>query len=156
MIFNRLISTLCFSLILSGLAGCGSSNNEYPRAAVRGIVLLDGEPLPEGIIRFIPQGPDKGPKSSAEIRVGMFKVDEEYGPVVGSHRIEIESTDDGGYARDDEQALDRLKAEGIKQIKVVKVPAIYNNRSQLTTSVTLDGPNDFTFELSTNPKKQNH
>ncbi|MCA9015640.1 MAG: hypothetical protein KDA77_09950, partial [Planctomycetaceae bacterium] len=72
MIFNRLISTLCFSLILSGLAGCGSSNNEYPRAAVRGIVLLDGEPLPEGIIRFIPQGPDKGPKSSAEIRVGMF------------------------------------------------------------------------------------
>lgn len=144
--------SLCFCLVLSALTGCGSSN-EYPRAAVRGIVTLDGDPLSSGVIRFIPEGDNAGPQASASIREGIFNVPVDFGPVVGTNRIEIISTDDGGFAEDDEQAIQRLKQEGIKQIKVVKVPAQYNKQSKLTKSITADGENDFTFELVSTTKK---
>lgn len=151
--FNRLASACSVCLAFVALAGCGSSN-EFPRAAVRGMVLLDGEPLPEGIIRFVPTGATKGPKSFAEIRVGMFKVDEQYGPIVGTHRIEIISTDDGGFPDDDEEAFKRMQEQGITKIDKITVPAAYNKRSQLTESVSPEGPNDFKFELSSNPQQK--
>lgn len=151
--FKRVALSLCFCLVLSTLAGCGASGNDYPRAAARGIVTLDGDPLSSGVIRFIPEGDNAGPQASASIREGIFNVPVDFGPVVGTNRIEIISTDDGGFAEDDEQAIQRLKQEGIKQIKVVKVPAQYNKQSKLTKSITADGENDFTFELVSTTKK---
>ncbi|QDV16517.1 hypothetical protein Pan153_11470 [Gimesia panareensis] len=149
MVFKRITLLCCLCLVVSG---CGTSTDTPPRAAVRGIVKLDGDPLSEGVIRFIPSGANQGPKSTVTIREGIFNVDEEYGPVVGMNRIEIESTDDGGYAFDDEQALERLKKEGVKKIEVVKVPPQYNKRSTLTKSISAEGENDFTFELTSTKK----
>lgn len=154
MSFNRLKYALCLCLIFAGGTGCGYSGNDLPRASVRGIVMLDEEPLAQGVIRFIPQRDNKGPKSFATIRNGMFKIDEENGPVVGESRIEIESTDDGGYAPDDEQALKKLKASRTKRIKIVKVPVQYNSRSTLTKNIVKDADNDFRFDLSSKRKKR--
>ncbi|WP_298859604.1 hypothetical protein [uncultured Gimesia sp.] len=153
MIFDRLTYALCLCLASAGFIGCSSSEEQFPRAAVRGIVLLDAEPLAEGVIKFIPHGENKGPKSSATIRNGMFKVDEEHGPIVGSSRIEIVSTDDGGFAPDDEAALKKLKASRRKVVKVIKVPAIYNSRSTMTKTISQEAENDFTFNLVSKRKR---
>lgn len=153
MIFDRLTYSLCLCLAFAGFTGCSSSDEEFPRASVRGIVLLDEEPLPRGVIRFIPHGENKGPKSSATIRNGMFKVDDEHGPIAGPSRIEIVSTDDGGFAPDDEEALKKLTASKKKKvIKVIKVPAIYNSRSTMVKTIVPDADNDFTFNLVSKQK----
>jgi hypothetical protein len=150
--FKRLTSLFCLCLAFLALTGCGSSD-EYPRAAARGIVTLDGDPLSKGTIRFIPDGDNEGPQASATIHEGIFNVPADFGPVVGTNRIEIISTDDGGFPDDDEEAFARMQAAGIKKIEKVTVPPQYNKRSKLTKSITAEGENDFTFELVSNTRK---
>lgn len=141
--------------VVALICGCGGGDEtELPRAAVSGTVTLDGQPLKEGVVRFVPIEGTSGPKTSAVVSNGRFQSDEWTGPVVGRHRIEIESTDDGGYAMDDEQAIQKLKQSGIRRIAVVRVPAIYNTHSRLTETVTADGPNEFQFELKTPPRRR--
>jgi hypothetical protein len=116
-------------------------------------VTLDGRPLTQGVIRFVPAEGTAGPQASVEIAGGMFSVDDTHGPVVGQHRVEIVSTDNGGFAMDDETAVQRLQAEGVKRIEAVRVPAVYNTQSELVASVTAEGPNQFKFDLTT-PKRR--
>lgn len=76
------------ALTLLLLIGCADS---APRVEpVSGVVLVDGEPLKYGYIRFIPQ---HGRASDAEIRDdGAFKLHysaDRQGAVVGMHRIEV-------------------------------------------------------------------
>lgn len=151
MIRNRLFF-LPSLLILLSLPGCGGSEEGPARVPVSGVVNFDGQPLEEGVIRFIPDGETTGPQATVSIQDGRFEVDAKFGPIVGQHRIEIESTDDGGYAMDDEQAIQELRKAGIKKIEVVKVPAIYNRRSTLQETVTDSGPNEFQFDLSSKNK----
>lgn len=140
------------ALILATLAaGCSGGEEILERAAVNGTVTLDGEPLAEGIIRFVPVAPTKGPKVSIPIEQGQFASDDDSGPIVGAHRVEIQSTDDGGFAFDDEQAMNRLQASGTRRIDVIRVPPAYNLNSTLTASVSAEQPNEFTFDLTTNP-----
>lgn len=146
----RLIAALTALLLLMG---CGGSGKELERAAVSGMVTLDDAPLSKGVIRFVPADGATGPQTSVSIVDGRFEADDETGPIPGDHRIEIESTDDGGYAMDDEAALARLnelKSAGRKppKIEAVRIPAVYNTKTRLKESVTRDGPNEFTFKLS--------
>ena len=137
-------------LTLAAVCGCsGGDEEELPRAAISGTVTLDGQPLQEGVVRFVPIEGTAGPKTSVIVSQGKFSADEEQGPVVGKHRIEIESTDDGGYAMDDEQAIQKLRESGITQIDAVRVPANYNSHSTLTETVSADQPNQFQFHLTT-------
>ena len=137
-------------VVTIAISGCdGSGGNELPRAAVTGSVSLNGKPLQEGVISFVPIEGTPGPKTSVSITEGRFSAGAAQGPVVGTHRIEIQSTDDGGYAMDDEEAFQKLRQAGVRRIEVVRVPPIYNSRSTLTEIVTAEGPNEFTFELVT-------
>lgn len=135
----------------AALCACGCSRERPgpPRAAVQGTVTLDGAPLAQGWVRFIPTEETKGPSTTVPVADGRFEADAEHGPVVGRHRIEIASTDDGGYPLDDETAPQRLREAGIKRIDLVRVPEIYNSRSTLVEVVTETGPNEFQFELTT-------
>lgn len=153
MVSNRLntirkgCSCAALALLLLSLSGCGSRDDGPPRAGVSGAVNLDGQPLKEGVIRFIPDGESTGPQATVPVQGGKFEAEGSFGPIVGTHRIEIESTDDGGYAMDDEQAIQQLRKAGIKKIEVVTVPAVYNQRSTLIETVTASGPNQFQFNL---------
>ncbi|WP_231740728.1 hypothetical protein [Thalassoglobus neptunius] len=137
-----LLATLMFS------SGCTSRREGPSRVAVEGTVTLDNVPLKQGVVRFIATGETEGPKTSVPVNDGQFKINSESGPVVGEHRIEIVSTDDGGYAMDDEQAIKQLREQGIRKIEVVRVPLKYNKRSQLVEHVAAEGPNTYSFELS--------
>jgi hypothetical protein len=136
-------------LLIATLFGCGGSDEDaLTRASVEGSVLLDNQPLQAGVVRFVPIDGTPGPKTSVVVSAGRFSVDSDHGPVVGTHRIEIESTDNGGYAPDDEEALQRLEASGSLQLDIVQVPAVYNDHSTLTETVTEDGDNQYEFTLS--------
>lgn len=118
-----------------------------------GTVTLDGELLETGVIRFVPAEGTTGPKTTAVIQGGVFTLPADHGPLVGRHRIEIESTDTGGLAMDDEHALERLQAEARKpHIEIVRVPAAYNQRSRLVAEIPEAGTSDLNFELVSNVK----
>ncbi len=149
---KRRYSPIVFSAIclISALpVGCSSKADPFveTRQEVAGFVTLDGEPLKEGRIGFVPVEGTPGPKTSVKIEHGTFLIESQYGPVAGTHRIEVESTDDGGYARDDETALKHLKENNIKKIDVILVPEKYGTSSPLKAVVKENGPNEFEFQL---------
>lgn len=117
--------------------------------AVSGTVTLDGQPLENGVIRFVPASDVKGPKASVAIIGGRFAIPTDAGPVPGLHRVEIESTDHGGIAPDDETALADLAAGRRKPVKPAKIPSIYNVRSTLQRTIQSDSDNQFEFPLVT-------
>jgi hypothetical protein len=130
--------------------GCGGgAPDDRPRVAVRGTVTLDGQPLENAVIRFVPLPGVDGPTASNAIVAGTFELPAYAGPVAGPHRVEIESTDHGGIEPDDETALAEVAAGKRKPGKPVKIPAIYNSRSTLERIIQSDSSNEFEFTLVT-------
>ena len=72
-----------------GMTGCG--RNSIERATVSGTVMLDGKPIPNGEIRFIPTGETKGPNWSAWIRDGRYTTEGSKGTPIGTLSISIEA-----------------------------------------------------------------
>ncbi|APZ92221.1 hypothetical protein [Fuerstiella marisgermanici] len=141
-------SRLLVLILSAAVVGCGSNSKGPRRVAANGIVSLDGQPLENGTIRFIPTGGTEGPKVSVAIINGFFQFPQEVGPVVGHHRVEIEAPEAGEFALDDEEALQRLQQQGRKaKVEVLRIPAVYNKNSQLTADLSEAGPNDLAFEL---------
>lgn len=134
-------------LLFFFLAGCGGGESGPPRAAVEGRVTYEGTPLKRGIIVFVPAEGTSGPKTSASIVDGAFKLDADGGPLVGRHTVEIEALDET-LAPDDEQAIARMKAEGIKRVDVIKLPPVYNRNSKLTADIKPEQDNTLTFSLT--------
>src|SRR5438552_19006537 len=93
MMNRRLGRTCVFLSAALLLTGCGSKPQIVD---VSGVVKLDGVPLPDALVEFLPD-PDKGtngPRSSgktdAEGRFRLLRDDEQYGAVVGFHRVLIQ------------------------------------------------------------------
>lgn len=77
---------LCIAVFCS--AGCGDDLPE--RVPVSGQVLIDGEPLRTGYIRFISSGarPSTGKiGEDGRFTLGCFEADD--GAVIGTHRVEV-------------------------------------------------------------------
>jgi hypothetical protein len=131
MIFPRWILVLTAALVLATLGGC-----RPPKAKpvpVHGTVTLNGEPLPEGMLYF--KTPQTGALESFEVKNGEFAGKAE----VGERRVEI-----AAY-RTRMIDVGPMKREARENI----LPPKYNTNSQLTATVTPDGPNTFSFQLTT-------
>lgn len=139
----------CLAGLLAAMvvSGCGGRPDGPPRAVAKGTVTLDGVPLPEGVIRFVPTGETKGPKASAAIEQGTFEFPARYGPVPGQHRIEIDAVDSSVPAPDDDAAVQAYLAVQKQNKHPVRIPPVYNRQSQLQEVVQMDGPNEFHFDL---------
>lgn len=139
--------------VLAGLvaamlvSGCGRRTEGPPRVAASGTVTLDGEPLPEGVIRFVPIGETKGPKASTTIEEGTFAFPKNYGPVPGTHRIEIEATEADLPDPDDEAAVQAHLATRKQRKPAARIPPAYNQHSELTEEISPAGTNEFRFDL---------
>jgi hypothetical protein len=120
---------------LAALLSAGCSDGP-PYGEVRGEVTLDGQPVKQGVVRFIPLD-GSTPTASALITDGRFS---ERVPVT-SHRVEISAPrlPPGGPARrgtiDDNTPLEEL------------IPERYNLRSELTADVK-KGTQDIRYELT--------
>jgi hypothetical protein len=125
-------------LIVVGLvlaAGCGYSPDLPPVAPVTGKVFLDGNPLPRGMVQFVPEGggaPATAPISSDgtyELKTATVK-----GAVIGTHQIGVVSQEEPKDETDTYPAS--------------LIPTTYNNptASGLTYTV-VEGPNNHDIQL---------
>lgn len=131
------------------LASC-SSDSGPQRIAVRGAVRLGNVPLANGQIRFIPTEDTTGPAAAASVVDGEYEFTSVDGPVVGTHRVEIESAEKFDFPVDDEQAFAKFAQSGKTRDRkrpLNPVPDIYNVKSTLTRTVAADSESVFDFEL---------
>jgi hypothetical protein len=111
------------------IVGCGATS-PTPED-VNGVIRLDRQPMPDGRVYFIPAS--GAPPVVAEIKAGAFELK----AVPGSYRIEVR------------MFRDRVPWPGEphdKQINVI--PPRFNAETTLSAEVKADGPNEFTFEVS--------
>jgi hypothetical protein len=118
------------------VAGCSGG---APYGAVRGEVTLDGKPLDEGVVRFVPLD-GQTPTASALIASGKFS---ERVPI-GSHRVEISSPKLPKGIRSSKQMKRGTVNEGSALEELI--PERYNTRSQLKAEVSR-GTNEVHFDL---------
>lgn len=126
-VVSRLASiAVAFPVLLS--AGCGPVGPQ--KITIRGMVTLDGVPLPEGQVVFIPSDPSLGAAGGA-IAKGVFTVTTYKGP----HQVEVHA----------EKRLPRplfpgaaLEA-GFTFVSII--PKRYNEKTTLTFDV--QSPNDW-------------
>ena len=116
-----------FMVVVASLAiGCGGSNG-IERAAVEGTVTVDGQPLTEGTITFLPSESTKGPLARCTINDGKFGLPVSEGPVVGSHRVEITSMKKTGKT---------ISVEGVDTEEIIQsIPELYNVQSSLKAEI---------------------
>lgn len=94
----------CFALLL--LVGCGSDGP--PRYGVHGTVTFDGQPIPKGFIKLLPdasQGND-GPGGGAPIENGKYATPSGKGIIGGPHVVRIVGFDGVPTAMGGEELAD--------------------------------------------------
>jgi hypothetical protein len=136
------------AVLASVTIGCGESA-PYQLAPVKGIVTLDGQPVPHTQVVFMPKGtpenPTPGPGSTAMCDgAGVYElktVRGEPGAVVGAHSVQI-------YAHGPLQSTSSdVTAPPAKE----SFPAKFNVNTELTFEVPADGTTAADFKLTTAP-----
>ena len=127
--------------LLLAVVGCGSGGP--PRLRVVGDVTLNGQPLADGAISFMPTG--KGVAAGATIAGGRYIVDGAKGPTPGEYRVEIRASAPSG-----KQVKDTFGQASISEMESI-IPDRYNDKTTLRAEITTAGPNQFDFSLSTSP-----
>ncbi|MDZ7618561.1 MAG: hypothetical protein U1E05_16275 [Patescibacteria group bacterium] len=109
--------------------GCGDGT-----CAVHGTVRFDGQPLPEGVISFIPDDPARPPDAGA-IREGQFALR----AMPGRKQVAIRASRTARHANPNDPDGAYLREDYI--------PTRYNTATQLAVEIAADGDNEFVFEL---------
>jgi len=129
-----------FAVVVSvGLLGCGGGPKGPKTAQVSGTVTLDGAPLDEGSINFIPED-GTGAPAGTKIVKGSYSV----AVPLGSKRVEIRAPKVVGQKVAYEGDPNSPKIDLIEE----RVPHRYNATTELKTVVT-DGTNKADFPLVT-------
>ncbi|WP_417385801.1 hypothetical protein [Gimesia sp.] len=128
---------LLFLVVPLLLQGCfqGTGANE---SEVSGLIKLDGEPLPDGTITFI-SADNTTHSAQGKIQEGEYVVT----VPVGEKRVEIHASRWTGKPY---EKYDIMETEQY-------LPAIYNEKSQLTADVKPGENAPFNFELDSSAQK---
>lgn len=139
---QRLAAFVGVGLLCLGLAGCGAA--EGKRVAVHGEVTLDGQPLPKGMIYFVPPPGHLGAKAGAVITAGRYEIAAEQGPGLGKMLVEIYADRQVNYPLDD---VNTGKAYLNQTPPPDLLPPQYNEQTTLSAVIIAEGPNKFDFPL---------
>lgn len=132
---------LPFALLCS-LLGCSGGD----RAEVSGTVSLNGKPIPEGSISFIPIEGNQGPEVGAVINNGRYHIPRSQGVMVGKNRVELKAFRNSGRKFPDPTGPPGTLAEE----RVPAFPPEYNERSTLIRDVQ-KGSNTIDLDIRTTP-----
>jgi hypothetical protein len=122
------------------LAGCGESGRGG--LEVTGLVTLDGQPMQEGSVVFVPLA--SGHKTAGKITAGQFRIPASDGPIPGSYRVEVYAPDASPVPLDDPLAY----AQSAPRLPPANpVASRFNTQSELTAEVAAGRDNQFTFEV---------
>ena len=119
-------------LALAAAATVGCRDTGLPRGAVEGKVTIGGQPLKAGRIVFLPLESTQGPATSLAIADGVYQANNWSGPLVGTHRVEVEAALDLGFALDDDQAF---AARPTAPLPPQPIPPAFNRNSKLTVTI---------------------
>ncbi len=138
-------------LLLSALLfwpGCGAEELKFDRAQVSGSVTVNGEPLSEGVIRFIPQRDTTGQLVAAQIAGGKYEITAENGPAVGKNRVEITASRKTGA----QEPVPDAPPGTMQDVTEQYIPAEYNTQSQTVVEIKPgDNKHDFPLEFRATP-----
>jgi hypothetical protein len=126
-------NALAFGLVLGMLAAAGCSSEP----TVSGEVTLDGQPLKEGVIKFVPAD-GKSQTVSAPIVDGRFSA--KVPP--GEKKVEISAPKVTGKIK----MIDATDAKAVDKVEEL-LPERYNVRSELTMTVQ-GGSQEKRFDLT--------
>ena len=84
---NEIALGVICGLMGLALAGCGETKSS--RAEIRGEVTLDGKPLEQGAIRFIPVQAGSGTATGGDIKAGKYRIPADRGAALGTNRVEV-------------------------------------------------------------------
>jgi len=139
----RAVQVSLLLLLLVAVAGCGTPDES--RAAVSGTIKLDGEPIKQGTISFIPE--EKGPTAGTVIRDGQYSIPQKVGAFVGKNKVEVRSVQETGRKvknpYGDNEIVEALEA----------VPHRYNLRTELTANIEKGKDNVADFNLESEKNK---
>jgi hypothetical protein len=147
MLRHLLPGTVVASLLVM-LVGCDS--DPYQRVVVAGEVSFDGQPVAEGMIRFLPTTETRTPPNGGYIKDGKYEITTRGGVAVGEYRVVIEAFRAGGNQSADQpmSAVDspvEAAALGAGQY----LPAKYNEQTELVVVVESGAPKvTFDFDLT--------
>lgn len=130
---------ITLALAVSNLIGCRESAPE--RAIVSGTVSHNGQPVPHGIIRFVPSSSSPGPTIAATILNGLYRADGRGGVQVGSHSVQIEAYRIVASSRksDGNSPLPPSVAETGSE-RIQWLPPKYNSDTQLEVTIDSESP----------------
>ena len=117
------------------LVGCGN-----PKLGdVRGVITLDGKPLPDAFVRFVPvnEGASSFGKTASDGSYRMKFSDKENGAFIGSNHVVIGTGD--------------VKADNSGSTPEL-VPNVYNDKTTLIADVK-KGRNTFDFDLKSDASR---
>jgi len=134
------------ALALLTLAGCSPIRDFGQLAEISGTVTIDGKPLESGTLSLVT--PATGDLQVFDVTGGRFAGRAR----VGERRVEIRS-----YAPLENPAAGgkdaRTALPGTTEFPVNTLPDHLSAYSTLTTTITAEGPNQLTFDLSTDPPR---
>ncbi len=129
-------------LMISTLVGC-TRHSDPLRAEVHGNVSLNGQPIQDGSITFMPVEGNKGPTAGGAVKEGRYSISKAQGPIVGKNRIELHS------ARYTGRKFPRPWDATVMGDEVVDdFPSQFNTQSELVRGIEA-GENAINFELTT-------
>ncbi|MEX0793841.1 MAG: hypothetical protein WD045_11945 [Pirellulaceae bacterium] len=144
--WNRGWWGMSFGVALASMLvmGCGGGQSGPPRGEVSGKVTLDGTPVEEGSITFLPSEGTSGPSAGAPITNGNYAIARQKGPVEGKYRVEIRATRKTGKSVPAGSPF----PEGTMIDETEEaVPAKYNTKSELVREIVA-GENELDFDLT--------
>lgn len=123
------------------LAGCGDGLN---LADVSGQVTLDGTPVPDAAVTFVPQGEVGSPSNGVTDAEGFYTLKfsrDREGAFIGTHDVTVETEETSL-----EQQME-MSNESIAPPKFVKLPAKYAAKGELVKEVE-PGGNEIDLKLT--------
>lgn len=132
---NRRIPLPCALLVILWATGCGTG-----LSPVQGVVLLDGNPLPNASIQFIPQGAGKDATGAtdAEGKFTMSTNEPRDGVMAGTYKVVIRPQPVAAAPRQYASADEAMRAEAAAPPPMVpNFPVQYTrvDQTQLTQEV---------------------
>jgi hypothetical protein len=123
-----------------GGAGCGGP----VKRAISGSVTLEGKPLDEAVIMFVPLDIQAG-KTGAAITQGRYEVPRDVGLLPGRYRVEIA----------DDPPIDHASmGHPPKPVPARRrLPVHYSVASPLSIDIAPTGPTEFDFPLTSKPSR---
>jgi len=126
------------------VAGCSGKSDEPVRAMVTGELKFSGQPIKEGMIRFVPEN---GPSSQGIISSGKFKIGDKGGVAVGACKVEIEAFEETDKKARIVSAIPQVREKEMRESKQI-IPEKYNAKTRIKFDVVANKENDFSIDLA--------